>query len=87
MHGRTVVFHLSEARPQFLSLIEAQDFIHSAEMVEDKLVVSLDNPERDNPRLVQLLVENGVQIRFIGELRRTLEDVYLSLVKEPQERA
>jgi hypothetical protein len=27
------------------------------------------------------LVENGAEIQFVGELRRSLEDVYLQLVK------
>lgn len=86
LHGRTVVFHLRKARPQYLESIRSQDFVHTVEQVEDKLIVSLEDPESDNPRLVQLLVAQGADIQFIGELRRTLEDVYLSLVQNPQER-
>ncbi len=40
-----------------------------------------------NPEwLIPQLVAQGADIQFIGELRRTLEDVYLSLVQNPQER-
>jgi ABC-2 type transport system ATP-binding protein len=44
------------------------------------LVVSLEDPERDNPQLIRALVDAGAEIQFVGELRRTLEDVYLRLV-------
>jgi ABC-2 type transport system ATP-binding protein len=85
LFGRTVVFHLAKARPQFLDSVRALDFIHSAEYVEDKLVVTLDDPETYNPHLVSLLVSQGAQIRFIGEIRQSLEDVYLKLVNHTQE--
>jgi ABC-2 type transport system ATP-binding protein len=85
LFGRTVVFHLTEARPQFLESLRSLDFIHSAEIVEDKLLVTLDDPNTYNPRLVELLVSLGAQIRFIGEIRQTLEDVYLNLVNHTQE--
>jgi ABC-2 type transport system ATP-binding protein len=47
-------------------------------------VVTLDDPEAHNPQLVRLLVESGAQVQFVGELRRTLEDVYLQLVNRPE---
>ncbi len=85
LFGRTVVFHLTEARQPFLESVHNQDFIHSAEIVEDKLLVTLDDPDTYNPRLVELLVSLGAHIRFIGEIRQTLEDVYLNLVNHSQE--
>jgi ABC-2 type transport system ATP-binding protein len=41
----------------------------------------MTDPEKYNPELVRLLVEGGAEIQFVGELRRTLEDVYLTLIK------
>jgi hypothetical protein len=49
--------------------------------LDKKLLVSVENPEIQNPRLVQALVENGAEIQFVGELRRRLEDVYLELME------
>ena len=48
-------------------------------------MIALDDPETYNPQLVKLLVSQGAQIRFIGEIRQSLEDVYLKLVKHTQE--
>ena len=43
-------------------------------------MVGLDDPEADNPALVRRLVEAGANIQFVGELRHSLEDVYLRLL-------
>jgi ABC-2 type transport system ATP-binding protein len=45
-------------------------------------LVNLDNPERDNPDIIRALVTAGADIQFVGELRRSLEDVYLELIKK-----
>jgi len=44
--------------------------------------VTLDNPESRNPVIIQELVQAGAEIQFVGELRRSLEEVYLSLVQK-----
>jgi ABC-2 type transport system ATP-binding protein len=46
----------------------------------------MDDPETYNPILIRDLVSHGAEIRFVGELRRTLEDVYLRLVKTEEEK-
>lgn len=79
--GRKVVFHLRQASAAHLELFKQEPFVKDALLVDRKIVVTLDDPENQNPRLIQLLVENGAEIQFVGELRRSLEDVYLQLVK------
>ncbi|GAB4521475.1 MAG: ABC transporter ATP-binding protein [Anaerolineales bacterium] len=78
--GRRVVFHLGrDARP-LTPLLADLPFVEACEAHESKLVVTLADPESHNPEIVRLLVAQGVDIQFIGELRRSLEDVYLNLV-------
>jgi ABC-2 type transport system ATP-binding protein len=81
LYGRTVVFHLRENRPEFAEAIGAFQWVDSVSSTANKLVVTLDDPETNNPALVRALVEAGAEIQFVGELRRTLEEVYLTLVK------
>jgi ABC-2 type transport system ATP-binding protein len=50
--------------------------------MDNKLVLALDDPETYNPDIVRLLVGMGADIQFIGELRRSLEDIYLQLVND-----
>jgi ABC-2 type transport system ATP-binding protein len=85
LFGRTVVFHLEQATDAYADELRAFEFVHEVERVEDKLVVRLDDPEEHNPALVRSLVQAGAAIRFVGELRRRLEDVYLQLVGQGQE--
>jgi ABC-2 type transport system ATP-binding protein len=85
LFGRRVVFHLAEAQPGMAQVLDRFEFVQKAETIEDKLVVTLDDPDAQNPELVRALVEHGAQIRFVGELRRSLEDVYLHLVNARQE--
>ncbi len=80
--GRQVVFHLRAVPPDVLTLVTAQPYVQSAEVIDKKLLVRLVDPEQHNPDLVRLLVAAGTDIQFVGELRRSLEDVYLQLVSE-----
>jgi len=82
LFGRTIVFHLREAGDRFAKMVDRFEFVRSAEIVDTKLVVGLDEPEKYNPELVRALVEAGAEIQFVGELRRRLEDVYLQLVNQ-----
>jgi ABC-2 type transport system ATP-binding protein len=82
LFGRSVVFHLRQAAPQYAQVLEGFDFVQSVDTVEDKLVANMADPEEHNPTLVRALVEAGAEVQFVGELRRRLEDVYLQVVKE-----
>ncbi|MBN2390659.1 MAG: ABC transporter ATP-binding protein [Anaerolineae bacterium] len=86
LYGRKVVFHLREADDALLARVRALPFVKEAQRVENKLVVGLDDPETHNPALIRLLAEAGVDIQFVGELRHSLEDVYLSLVGSSEAR-
>lgn len=80
-YDRKVVFHLRTATTEHLRLVESFEFVRNAEKADQKLVVGLDDPEGQNPILVQALVQAGAEVQFVGELRRSLEDVYLQLVQ------
>lgn len=80
LFGRQVVFHLVEASPLLAESLKGMEGVHNVEVVENKIVVSMEDPEKQNPALIRSLVENGAEIQFVGELRRRLEDVYLELM-------
>jgi len=80
MFKRTVVFHLKEADDAAIQKIKTLPFVQSAERSGNKLVLDLDNPEENNPEILELLIKNGYKVQFVGEIRHSLEEVYLKLV-------
>jgi len=80
LFGRTVVFHLRQADESTLALVRGLPFIKNAQRVDNKIVAGLDDPEAHNPAIVRALVETGADVQFVGELKHSLEDVYLSLM-------
>ncbi len=84
LYGRTSVFHLRKATKKHVEALQGQTNVHEVRKIDNKLLVTLNDPEKQNPALVRSLVEAGADVEFVGELRRTLEDVYLKLIQEPE---
>lgn len=82
LFGRKVVFHLVSSDTALAQKVQELPFVKEAKLVDSKLIVTIDDPEEHNPDIVRLLVGAGVGIQFVGELRTSLEDVYLHLIKK-----
>ncbi len=85
LYGRKVVFHLRELRPEWKDLLGRISGIKEVSIDGQRFVVGLDDPEGQNPRIIKTLVEAGAEIQFVGEVRHSLEDVYLKLIRDGQE--
>ncbi len=84
VYGRQVVFHLRGPAESYLPTVRAFPFAGEAEAADGKLIIALDDPEAQNPDVIRALVGAGADIQFVGELRYSLEDVYLQLMKEDE---
>ena len=84
MFGRKVVFHLREINPEWEERVRALPGVLEVNSVDEKMVVSLNDPEERNPDIIRLLVEEGADLQFVGELRHSLEDIYLQTMQEIQ---
>lgn len=80
MFKRTVVFHLKEVDDAAIQKVKTLPCVQSAERSENRLILDLDNPEDNNPEIIELLVKSGYKVQFVGEIRHSLEEVYLKLV-------
>lgn len=85
LYGRKVVFHLRAVDTTWLVAIQALPGVKEVTVSGEKLVISLDDPELRNPEIVRLLVDAGAQILFVGELRHSLEEVYLQTIQDTSE--
>jgi len=82
LFGRQVVFHLRAMLPDLATAIGALPYVDSAEAIDNKLVVRLPDPDLRNPDILRTLVAAGADVQFVGELRHSLEDVYLQLIRD-----
>jgi len=80
LFARRIVVHLAQADPSLLRTVSELPFVSAPTLNANRLVLTVDEPEANNPSLVRLLVANGADVQFVGELRRSLEEVYLQLV-------
>ena len=81
LFGRTVVFHLGGAAEAYRESMRAFDFVQHMDVADNKLVLQLPDPEAQNPAIVRRLVELGAEVQFVGEVRRSLEDIYLQIME------
>ena len=75
----TIVRVAGEARA-FLEAVRRLPFVRDASADGDRLSIRLDDPDADNPDLVDALAGAGARIRYVEPIRHSLEDVYLRLV-------
>jgi len=84
LFGRRVVFHLADQAAPFVENLKKAEGVLEVEAVDNKLIARVAEPEKQNPDIIRQLIEAGVSLQFVGEIRHSLEDVYLQLLKEEE---
>jgi len=87
LYGRKVVFHLRHVDPSWLAPIQKLEGVSDVQQKEEKLVVAMDDPERLNPQIIRILVQAGADLQFVGELRHSLEEIYMQTMQESEKEA
>jgi ABC-2 type transport system ATP-binding protein len=82
LYNRKTIVHLDRMSDSILAAVEKLSFVKAVRSQDNKLVLDIDNPEQDNPEVVRSIVGAGGNIQYVTELRSTLEDVYLKLIRE-----
>jgi ABC-2 type transport system ATP-binding protein len=85
LYGRRVVVHLTRVTEPVRAAVRALPFVKEVQQVDETLVISLDDPEAQNPILVERVVAAGGGVQFVNELRHSLEDVYFTLIQEGEQ--
>jgi len=81
LFGQGTLIRLASEPGAWVAAAQALPFVRGAAVHDGALMVTLDDPEAHNPALVQALVAAGAQIRYVGPIEHSLEDVYLELVQ------
>jgi ABC-2 type transport system ATP-binding protein len=86
LYNRKTIVHLDRVSEAVLAAAKGVDAVKNARVSDNKLILDIDEPEQINPQVVRAIVEAGGNIQYVTELRSTLEDVYLKLIREvPQQ--
>ncbi|MGQ9586119.1 MAG: ABC transporter ATP-binding protein [Anaerolineae bacterium] len=87
LYGQQVVVRLRQVFPTLVQAVEGLDFVQGVHQEDNSLVISLSDPEAQNPLLIRRLLEAGGEIQFVEKREHTLEQVYFDLMREEQESA
>ncbi len=79
---REVVIELESINTSMLEILMALPFVRKVRPQEKRLLVELADPEKNLPELVKSIVESGGRIISVNEQQHSLEEVYLSLIRE-----
>ncbi len=82
LYSRKTIVHLVAVTDGVVAAVRGLGSVKGVRVSENKLILDMDNPERDNPELVRAVVSAGGSVQYVTELRSTLEDVYLKLIRE-----
>ena len=82
LYNRKTIVHLDAVTDAVVAAVKGLGYVRNLRVSDNKLILDIDNPERDNPAVVKAIVDVGGNIQYVTELRSTLEDVYLKLIRE-----
>lgn len=86
LFGRGTRVHVAGDAERWIGVVRVLPFVKQVSANQNLLSVALDDPDTQNPALVTALVQAGAQIRTVMPIEHSLEDVYLELLGDDQER-
>ena len=81
--GRKTVIQIERINESIISAVR-KIIAGDIEIADNKLIVKVSNPEKENPDIVSAIDAAGGRIQYVTEESSTLEDVYLKLVRSSE---
>jgi len=82
---RQVIVELEEVDQKVISAVMSLSFVSNVERNEIQLIVGFRDFDKNRSELVRCIVEQGGNITSVFEKKHSLEEIYLTLIKEEQE--
>ena len=79
-----IVFKQDASR--YRKLLKSIPGINSMNIKDNTASVFVENPESDNPGIIKQLANNDIDILYVNEIKASLEDIYLDLIKDEETR-
>jgi ABC-2 type transport system ATP-binding protein len=87
LYGRSSTVDLVEVTDALVAVAQRVPGVRSVTVEGTRLLVAMDDPHEGNPALAKALIDAGAQLRSLREVQKTLEEVYLDLVREDARKA
>ncbi len=80
--NKKVEIVFSSDAKRYSGLLEDIAEIENISLNKNIADIFVKDPDRSNPIIIKKLVENGVKILYFNEVKASLEEIYLDLIKE-----
>ncbi len=78
---RTFILKLKKPDDRFMGIINNFKDCINYRIENEKIILNIENFEKNNPLLIKELVKNDAEIIYFNEKKESLEEIYLELVK------
>ncbi|NQT67574.1 MAG: ABC transporter ATP-binding protein [Actinobacteria bacterium] len=69
---------------RYIKLMEEIDEIKNIQTDKNKATLVIGKPEISNPIIIKKLVDSGAGVLYFNEIKATLEEIYLDLIKDKE---
>ncbi len=82
---RQVVVELSSIDKELVEAVRNLNFVQQVEVEKTQLIIELKDFDKNRPELVRRIVQKEGSIQSVSEKKHSLEEIYLTLIKEEKE--
>jgi len=82
--NKRVEIIFTENASKYIKLLEEIDKIKDIQADNNRAILVIEEPEISNPLIIKKLVGNGAEILYFNEIKTTLEEIYLDLIKDKE---
>ena len=82
LYGRHTAVRLSRIDDRVMGAVRSLSFVRDVKVLDSSLLLSIDDPVRQNPVIIRELVLAGGDVIDVRAQEPSLEDVYLTLMKQ-----
>jgi len=82
--NKRVEIVFKEDAERYRDLLEGMDGIKGLDIRENTASVFVEDPDNTNPGMIRELIDNNIEILYINQIKASLEDIYLDLIKDEE---
>jgi len=76
---------LSSIDKELVEAVRNLNFVQQVEIEKTQLIIELKDFDKNRPELVRRIVQKEGSIQSVSEKKHSLEEIYLTLIKEEKE--